>query len=292
MTISLSPDEPKLQPQGSTCYSSKYLADYYDLHIEDWNDAGLYGDKLDTMISQVSPPVTVFDIGTGSGRVIHSLLAAKPRANVRFLGLDIEPHMLERARQLTDPSVADQIDWLLGSADNLESLPVFQNGPPFVDMITFACGSICHLHQPGQGERFFQQIAKVLKPGTGRAYVSVLNMLTDGGEAQAQALRPPFGNDPVASKVLPGILYRETWPRHELIDKVWHTARHIVAFRLLPGGEEQVVEYNVSEREARVWTEADLRAAAKIAGLQLVEKIVQENETGLPETIFVWGVDV
>ncbi|GKZ24246.1 hypothetical protein AbraIFM66951_002295 [Aspergillus brasiliensis] len=295
MTISSSvPDNHQaVQPRETTCYNSKYLAEYYDIYIGTWNDIQLYDKVLNnTIASQPAEAVTVLDIGTGTGRIIHALAASPKRAPVHFLGLDIEPRMLERAQQLSDRSTIRQnnIDWILGSADDLEALPVFQRGP-FVDMLIFGCGGICHLHRPGQGERCFQQIAKVLKPKTGRAYISVARILSDGGEAELLALQPPFGANAVPSKEFPGIIYRETWPRHEVVDKMCYTTRHIVVSQVLTDGSERVVEHNLEAREARIWTEADMRTMAKAAGLQVVDIIAQRNEEALDERIYVLAID-
>ncbi|GKZ25555.1 hypothetical protein AbraIFM66951_001327 [Aspergillus brasiliensis] len=294
-------------PRQATCYNSKYLAEYYDLWIGTWNDVELYSRVLAEMVARNSSddPVRVLDVGTGSGRITHGLATAQQQQQqqqqeqggklqpaVHFLGLDNEQHMLDRARSLTDPAHVDQITWVLGSAEDLVSLPALQNpagGPGgIIDMIVFACGSICHFHEPAQGHRFFEQIAKVLKPTTGRAYISVLEALTDGGEQLGRALEP---SEPILmpSKEFPGIMYRETWPMHKLIGNVWHTNRHIVVSQKSSDGQETIVEDNMDLRKIKVWTEADMRAYATAAGLEVVQILHHQNDSTHKELIFVLG---
>ncbi|KAI2895247.1 hypothetical protein CBS63078_4262 [Aspergillus niger] len=286
-------------PRQSTCYNSKYLAEYYDLWIGTWDDVRLYSSLLAEMVARSSSnnPVRVLDVGTGSGRVIHGLASAqeqqgtKGRPEVHFLGLDNEQHMLDRARLLTDPAHVDQMTWVLGSAEELGSLPALQHSDGsggLIDMIVFACGSICHLYEADQSTRFFEQIAKVLKPTTGRAYISVLKALTDGGEPLARAMEP---SEPIvtSSKEFPGIVYRETWPAHQLIGKVWHTTRHIVVLERSADGQEIIVEDNLDIRKVGVWTEADVRARAAVAGLEVVDILDHQNDSTHGERIFVLG---
>ncbi|GKZ74119.1 hypothetical protein AnigIFM60653_003311 [Aspergillus niger] len=286
-------------PRQSTCYNSKYLAEYYDLWIGTWDDIQLYSRLLSEMVARSSSnnPVRVLDVGTGSGRVIHGLASAqqqkgtKSRPEVHFLGLDNEQHMLDRARLLTNPAHVDQMTWVLGSAEELGSLPALQHSDGsggLIDMIVFACGSICHLYEADQGTRFFEQIAKVLKPTTGRAYISVLKALTDGGEPLARAMEP---SEPIvtSSKEFPGIVYRETWPAHQLIGKVWHTTRHIVVLERSADGQEIIAEDNLDIRKVGVWTEADVRARAAAAGLEVVDILDHQNDSTHGERIFVLG---
>ncbi|OJJ67661.1 hypothetical protein ASPBRDRAFT_47703 [Aspergillus brasiliensis CBS 101740] len=295
-------DEQAVHPRQATCYNSKYLAEYYDLWIGTWNDVQLYSRLLAEMLARRNSsddPVRVLDVGTGSGRIIHGLATAQQQGKkggtsqpaVHFLGLDNEQHMLDRAHSLTHPAHVDQITWVLGSAEDLVSLPALQSpgGPGgIIDMIVFACGSICHLHEPAQGHRFFEQMAKVLKPTTGRAYISVLEALTDGGEPLARAMEP---SEPILtpSKEFPGIMYRETWPLHKLVGNVWHTHRHIVVSQKSSDGPETIVEDNLDVRKVKVWTEADMRAYATAAGLQVVQILHHHNDSTHKELIFVFG---
>ncbi|GKZ38571.1 hypothetical protein AbraIFM66950_010854 [Aspergillus brasiliensis] len=289
-------DDQAAHPRQATCYNSKYLAEYYDLWIGTWSDVQLYSRLLAEMVARNSSdddPVRVLDVGTGSGRIIHGLATAqqqeqgaKSRSAVHFLGVDNEQHML-------DPHV-DQITWVLGSAEELGSLPALQKNPVggpggIIDMIVFACGSIMHFHESAQGHRFFEQIAKVLKPTSGRAYISVLEALTDGGEELARATQP---SEPIVtpSKEFPGIFYRETWPMHKLIGNVWHTHRHIVVAQKSPDGQETIVENNMDLRKGKVWTEAEMRAYAIAAGLQVVQILHHQNDSTHKELIFVLGL--
>lgn len=282
-----------IKPRQSTCYNSSYLAEYYDFWLGEWDDTNFYSELLNHIVLQTPPsePIVVLDIGAGSGRVIHALASKLPKgtSNVRFLGLDNEPHMLERARSLTRPAHAGQITWVLGSAYELESVPAFRDELLKANVVIFACGSICHMHEPGQGEQLFSQIAKVLKPGTGRAYISLLKVgLSDGGIAEELSIIPP--TQVYWSRDFRDIIYRETEYRREMVGPVWHNTRRIVVSQVMDDGTELVVEDNINERKMRVWSEVELRKIAAGAGLKVVN-IVDRHNVAHDERIFVMQLD-
>ncbi|PYH97879.1 hypothetical protein BO71DRAFT_426607 [Aspergillus ellipticus CBS 707.79] len=273
MTIrSTSPDAR----QENSSYHSPYLAEYYDIYIRDRNDVPIYSRVLSELASR-DEPVTVLDIGTGTGRIIHALAAQCPSTNVRFLGLDNVAAMLDRA------------------PDDLESLSLWKDtkAQPLVDLAIFAFGSVTYMHEPDQDERFFEQIAKILRPNTGRAYISVLKVLSDGGEAMAQSAQP-LASAVCPSKSFPDIIYRETWPSHNLVGNVWHTTRRIVVSQVMADGQEKVSSglfSHLNIRKARIWTAADVRMTAAKTGLRLLD-IIEDTDESPDEKIFVLGVDV
>ncbi|PYH87688.1 S-adenosyl-L-methionine-dependent methyltransferase [Aspergillus ellipticus CBS 707.79] len=285
-----------IQPQThDEFYSTAYLAEYYDVWIGSWTDTELYSSVLNETVSRTpaTDPIIVLDIGAGTGRITHALAANLPKptktSNVHFLGVDNAPHMLERARTLTDPSHAAQISWILGSACDLTSLPSFRDEGLRVDMAVFACGSICHMYKPGQAEQVFRQVASVLRPETGRAYISVLKMgLAETGLAGQMETAQPEGL--VRSKAFGDIVYREEWVRQEIVDCVWHNTRHITVVREMGDGTETVVEDNYAVCRLRIFGEDELRRAATTAGLRVVEVLDRRNDAH-DELVFVFEVD-
>ncbi|PWY72984.1 S-adenosyl-L-methionine-dependent methyltransferase [Aspergillus heteromorphus CBS 117.55] len=299
MTISLpnpaSASSEEVKPTKKIlCYGSPYLAEFYDIWIGLWDDTAFYSECLSQIASHTPPsePVVVLDIGAGTGRITHALASNLPQhiANVRLLGLDMERHMLERAATLTDPAHADKISWVLGSACDLESVPAFRDEGLRADMMVFACGSICHLNVPGQAEQLFRGIASVLRPKTGKAYISVLKGgSSDNGVPDQMMTKPPPAE--FRSRDFKDIIYRDTTTVLEVVDDIWHNTRHIVVSRVLEDGSERVVEDNIAEVKAKIWTEGELRRIAKAAGLRVVDIVDRHNDCR-DELIFVFEVDV
>lgn len=136
-----------------------------------------------------------------------------------MIGLDIEPHMLDRVKQLqvgTKIHPAMTVSWVLGSALELSAVPPFSSSTTKVDLAVLDFGSISHFTEPGQGETFFAELAKVLRPGTGRAYIPILqNLLIDDADAvRALVESAPYHSPAVQSKSFPGVVYQENLLQH------------------------------------------------------------------------------
>ncbi|GKZ39253.1 hypothetical protein AbraIFM66950_012176 [Aspergillus brasiliensis] len=278
----------------STCYNSDYLAEYYDIWTGKRNDTAYNADSLLRMIPSAkgpSSPLLVLDVGTGTGRLIQAMArhaAATPGvslANVEFIGLDIEPHMLARADAVNTTLASETgcagITWLLGSALEMSSLPIFQPLPPSmlrrtVDLLTIGFGSISHFYLPGQPEQFLREVARLLTPGAGQAQISVVNkLLVDPEQGLDKEITDPLPPSEHASVEFPGVVYRETVTENGVEGNVWRVVRHIEVWQ----GSETLLERNIDTAMFRVWTETELRGMISAAGLQLVQVVPQEVDT-------------
>ncbi|PYI19085.1 hypothetical protein BO99DRAFT_334054 [Aspergillus violaceofuscus CBS 115571] len=243
----------------STCYNSAYLAEYYDIWTGKRNDTAYNADSLIRMITsskRPSSPLLVLDVGTGTGRLIQAMArhaAATPGvslANVEFIGLDIEPHMLARAGAINATLAVEtgcaRITWLQGSALEMSALPIFHPQDPAtrrtVDLLTIGFGSISHFCLPGQPEQFLGEVARLLTPGTGLAQISVVNkLLVDPERGLDKEITDPLPPSEHASVEFPGVVYRETVTENGVEGNVWRVVRHIEVWQ----GRETLLERNL-----------------------------------------------
>jgi len=96
-------------------------------------------------------PVCVVDVGCGSGRLSVQLV---PIANVRYIGTEIMPDLLDFAQKL-----CDRPDWTFVQTDGY-SIPVADNE---ADYVCFFSVFTHILHQ--EAYRYLQEAKRVLKPG-------------------------------------------------------------------------------------------------------------------------------
>jgi len=116
----------------------------------------------------------VIDIGCGAGRLAHAL---KDRAGLRFLGLDVAPTLLDRARELTA-----RPDWRFELATG-PTLPVDDGAADAVVMFSVAT------HLPHEETlRYMREAHRALKAG-GAMAVSFLDPALPEHRRQ---IRPPF----------------------------------------------------------------------------------------------------
>jgi release factor glutamine methyltransferase len=87
-----------------------------------------------------SPPVTIADVGTGSG--IIAVCAARHLPETRLTAIDISPAALDVARaNAADHGVADRIEWVAGdllAAVSEREFDVIVSNPPYVSAAEFA----------------------------------------------------------------------------------------------------------------------------------------------------------
>ncbi|PWY77883.1 acetyl-CoA synthetase-like protein [Aspergillus eucalypticola CBS 122712] len=205
---------------------------------------------------QIASPLLVLDVGTGTGRLIQAMTrhaAATPGvslANVEFIGLDIEPHMLARADAINATLAVEtgcaRITWLLGSALEMSALPIFHQQHSMqkrtVDLLTIGFGSISHFYLPGQPERFLAEVARVLTPGTGQAQISVVNkLLVDPERGLDKDITDPLPPSEHSSVEFPGVVYRETVTENGVQGNVWRVVRHIEVWK----GHDTLLERNI-----------------------------------------------
>jgi SAM-dependent methyltransferase len=277
-----------------TIYDSPYLSEFYELRwarglgLEDVDF--IYWPALKELIA--SPPrqgqFTFLDVGTGGGRAILGLLNKAVEAELeipaaaQIIGMDISENMLDQAVKEAKkyPRVAPVI-WSLGSALALEELPPLADKSNTVDLLIFTFGSIAHLMNDGEIEQFFDQVARVLTPGTGRAYISFYDrfFVPHGGKMPTiedfpidqDSLPPTMQNKEIPSAQWPGILYRMKTTK-AFFDGCCHVMEmKIQAVKGAGSADEEVVENNTCKYRLRVFTEDHINNSATTAGLEIMD---------------------
>ena len=289
-------------PRASNFYDSVYLAEYYDVwtdenteSLDTQGDAIIYWNALRDLHTRRQPhsttsdPFVVLDVGTGTGRCLRNFArdasqAAFDLSNCSFIGLDNTQAMLDRASQAAEMANVGSISWVKGTALDLESVI----GRRKVDMLLFAVGSICHLHGAGEVDRFMQQVAQVLRPGSGRAIIPLQNELISSRchtQEPADVSDAPWSQLHVAqdyrSRLFPDVVYRQSPVQTSVLEgNVRHDS---YTFQVLqkPSGstKEDVVENNKINWSLRLWEEGDWISVIKHAGLDLAETFQTAHET-------------
>ncbi|KAJ5974904.1 hypothetical protein N7481_008611 [Penicillium waksmanii] len=254
-------------------YHSAYWAELYDFTHDSFDclneDANIYLDAYKEMRAgrPLSGPEDEFvfvDIACGTGRVFRQLANSL------------------RAVEQMPKSLSHSIKYVQGSATELSAMKDFQ-GPPTVDLMTFAAGSITVLMESGQAEKFLAQAAGVLRPETGRAFISVNYMFDDSRKAKVAKMvermtENPYSQD-TKSVLFPGILYRHGQEscRREGNLLFWDIPVEVI--KKDEKGVESVIKKDVASVGGRVWQDGELLLLAAAAGLELVETRSTSNET-------------
>ncbi|OAX80771.1 hypothetical protein ACJ72_04892 [Emergomyces africanus] len=257
---------------------------------------------LSTRSPTVSPevPLTIVDIGTGTGRVLINLANDAKRngldlSNVHFIGVDNEKAMLERAEKAQEklPSMArvGKIVWVLGEAATVASAPALQNYIGGIDLLLFAAGSISHLTGAHEPQRFFAQVAKLLRPGSGRAYIPIMNgVISKRSITQEPVFERTWRKlqeaEGFPSKAFPNIIYKKYPVDESKVEGCIKTDYHnFHVIRQLESGEEEVIQKDRVEFSLRVWNEPEFLEWAKDAGLEF-----EDTFHGLRDTSYVFKV--
>ncbi|KAK2788349.1 hypothetical protein FQN52_006673 [Onygenales sp. PD_12] len=298
----------------SSLYDSKYLAEYYDLWAEknssilDMKDGSrIYTSILKQALPARSPepspenPFVILDIGTGTGRVLVNISNDAERdgislSNTELIGVDNAPAMLERAKsaQSQTPSMASvgNIVWALGEAATVASLPALKNYAGRVDLVIFAAGSISHLTGPDEPLQFFQQLALLLRPGSGRAYTPIVNT----GITKRSITEEPKGEKRLVdlaavqilpSKMFPNVIYKKGGvdeSKEEGAIKTRYHNFHVLRQEGSEAEENVIAEYRV-EFVVRLWQEPELLEWFNEAGLECVDASL-----GMHDTLYVLKV--
>lgn len=274
------------EEQPRDLYSSPYLVDYYDLvapNSRSVDDASFYWKVYQRLLILRSPtaedPFVIMDIGTGTGRVLHALESNAinselPFSNTELIGVDNAQYMLDKAEAITTGPLKEHVSWVHGSALNLEEVMQSRQHQK-VDLLIFSIGSISHLSEARQPQIFLDQVSKVLRPETGRAYVSIY----DGSLLHADkkiAFHQPGGVTDIHSITYPSIAYRESNHRGELEDNVKY-----VKFELEVVNRENqaILEKNHISMKMRQWMEDELVALSVETVACFVESIRGTHET-------------
>ena len=177
----------------------------------------------------------------------------------------------------------DHVRWVLGSALNLEDV-MKETGHEYVDLLIFSIGSISHLSESGQPETFLNQVSKVLRPGTGRAYVSIY----DGSllkKKENVAFHQPEGVTEIKSRMYPLITYRESNHGGTLEGNVKYVKFDLEVLSLVGGGEN-ILERNQISMKMRQWEEDEIVHLAAGTGVDFVE-----SKRGKHETFYVFKTE-
>jgi len=267
----------------SDYYDSKYLADYYATLWTDHpalKDIDVYWRYFteQTRSRNRSSPFVVLDCGTGTGRVLHSLIeraVAEPTMDisaVQFWGLDKSRFMLEQAKMVDWTPNNISVSWFLGDAASLDQLDTLSRP---VDLFIFAFSAINHLHNPGEIDRFFSSLRALLKPDS-LALISVCTPLLDCTE---EHVPNPFGKvKEVRSKFLDHITYHEREVGQRVDGDLFINSLETEVWQTNEDGSKLVIESNSHNIPLRLLTRDGLRSCVSKAGLELMgEDLIGEE---------------
>ncbi|GAB1195876.1 hypothetical protein APSETT444_005141 [Aspergillus pseudonomiae] len=224
-------------------------------------------------------PFVVLDVCTGTGRVIRDLVAHLSEHDAdlhatKFIGLDISRPMLDQAAKLPLASPTADVTWIEGSALNLHEVPAFRDGVLKADLLIVAFSSISHFIEPGQVAQFLREVARVLQPGTGRAYISLRDI-----PATFQSDMPPAEGDTnstdLPSLVLPGITYRQIGNDVQVKDGVVYVVSNVQVM----SGKGDTLSTESATTAFRILGDDELRTLASSVGLDVVETVQAGEET-------------
>jgi hypothetical protein len=178
-----------------------------------------------------------------------------------------------------------KVTWALGEAVSLTSVPALQDRLGRVDALIFAVGSISHLISPEEPQLFSSQVATLLTPKSGRAYLPIQNDLISSRSISS----PPLSRDiswlelnvqDFPSKLHPGIIYKQ-YPldKSEIKGQIRTDNYRFQVVRKADSGDQEVIENNKITVSLRVWDETEFVQWAKNAGLHCSEIITGDIET-------------
>ncbi|KAE8373954.1 hypothetical protein BDV26DRAFT_270906 [Aspergillus bertholletiae] len=288
-------------------HDSAYLAEYYDLQakadtaaLNAQDDAKIYLSALKSQVKTYYPldhhgeHIVVLDVNTGTGRVLANLAtdAAQnkvPLSNIEFIGVDQKPSMIHRALavQKETPSMSQvgRIDWLVGEALHLISTELLETHINRVDLVLSPSGSVSFLTSPGELLKFFAQAAALLRPRSGRFYLSIENDLLS-----TQSIAKPMdknaayaelcGRHELSSKHYESIVYKQLPIGSPVVDgSIKRALYQLQVIKRTSTGHEEVIEESHIESVQRIWKESELFECFKEASLERVETIRTSHET-------------
>jgi SAM-dependent methyltransferase len=131
--------------------------DDFDLeHEQDERDIGFYQHLLRRL-----RPSRVLDLGCGSGRVTLPLAHVAAEHDIDIVGVDVEEHMLARAREKCadlDDRIQRRLTLTLGD------MRTWQSKEPF-DLVLITCSSIAHLLSLDDRLAVWRRAFEHLRPG-------------------------------------------------------------------------------------------------------------------------------
>lgn len=267
-------------------YSSPYLVDYYDIvapSSRSVDDASFYWEIYQNLLSLRSPtpddPFVIMDVGTGTGRVLHGLASSAINsgvnfANTKLIGVDNAQHMLDKAEGISNEILDGCVDWVHGSALDLQGVMESRQYQK-VDLLIFSIGSISHLSELNQPETFLDEVSKVLRAETGRAYVSIYDGSLLGPDKKI-AFHQPHGTSEISSLVYPSILYRESNHRGELEGNIKYVKFEL---EVVDRESQSVLETNHISMKMRQWMKDELIQLSSKTAACFVESVRGTHET-------------
>ncbi|KAN0068500.1 S-adenosyl-L-methionine-dependent methyltransferase [Elaphomyces granulatus] len=269
-------------------YDSLYMAEAYDAFWETekapFHDAALFWDSLQKLRHERPPTalpedrIVVLDVGTGTGRVLRNLVASAAKTNedltdTEFIGVDNSQQMLERAAQISQMSHVGAVSWVEGDARNLLDLEPFRINGVQVSLLTCAVGSFGYLEKDGDPEKFFTQVRQILRPESGRAYISLLEI--QQAEAYQNGRTPSLYDDLNYSPKItdPTISFRPLSFREYTQDGMHVEEAETAVVRTDASGKEHILEVNHYSHKLHLWWEHDFLDVAQRAGLKHIETI-------------------
>lgn len=152
----------RLFDRAAADYAAKYM------------DVGRYAASLDRLCAALPPDAGVLELACGPGNITRYLLDRRP--DLRILGTDLSPRMLELARA-NNPEAAFA---LLDARDLGRSATAYDG---------IVCGFGLPYLSPEEADRLIQQAATVLRPG-GLLYLSTME-----GDPERSGLQRPSSGD-------------------------------------------------------------------------------------------------
>jgi SAM-dependent methyltransferase len=257
-------------------YSSPYLAEHYDLMfgntIEFFKDVNVFWDAL-LKGSETSPlegrqtkAFVVLDVGTGTGRILKGFVECAKQSgtdlsHAEFIGIDISQDMVDRAAETWDAPEVGSVSWVRGSATDLPQLVSKK-----VDLLIFGDGNIAHLSGPKDGERFLAGVAHLLRPQTGRAWVTVVDF--DAAVAQYGGLRN-VPNEQI-SRRFPNHVYRNTLLETKRVGDSVETRYKFEVVERISGTEDKTITSSQTVLTGKIWTEDGLTKLVDASDLCIV----------------------
>ncbi|KAL8973712.1 MAG: hypothetical protein Q9197_002047 [Variospora fuerteventurae] len=283
-------------------YDTDYQVDCQDLYVEhfaeDINfrfDADLYfagmKDALAARLklssnSDEKTPLNVIELGTGPGRCLRDLVtdanaAGLPITGANLIGIDRSSAQLRRAAsyQIEGPV---SVRWVRGEATTFAALPELADLRNSIDyMILFNGGSICHLVEPREPGAMFAQVTALLRPGSGRAWVSLQNENILSRSLTTKKEVPDWYNEltedvVLVSKAYAGVRYRlEKCSPTQRTDRLMRKTTTLSVFRGSPDREElgELVTRNPIDLTLLCWEEAEFVECIEGAGLKIVKAV-------------------
>ncbi|PLB44470.1 hypothetical protein P170DRAFT_503219 [Aspergillus steynii IBT 23096] len=290
-------------PIPSNFYDTKYLAEYYDLWtashlppVDLHSDAPTYLTALrEALQDRPSSPFTILDIGTGTGRVLINLAndAVSHRldvSHITLLGVDKESAMIDRAKAVQTQTPAFRnfrsVAWSTGEAASISTLPMLAPHLGQIDLLLFAVGSISHLTGPDEPAEFFTQVAQLLRPGSGRAYIPIQADLIVSESADTQDGFTLRGDtwaevreaETFSSQLYEGVVYKQFPVHSSRVEGAVKYDKYEFEVVKSAEGEERVIERNQIEISLRIWQRGKLLEWARQAGLECVRTFESSHE--------------